>query len=263
MIARKGRHVRPDFILSEYDRQARHQTYRQAFIQLKLTPQLVETIGSVAPETVLEVGNLLRLGYGPPRLNELKRCSPQVKALFEGVKFAGSHLKGSNQSYSRLRSIAGNGATALWGEWTSFITINMSEVHSQVTFRIMGQFNEFDLGSIAAPDGTTAPPAPSMTRLKQALVNDPTAIAEFSQLIIYAFHAVYFGWPVGKASQVTSDCLMDLTAAIADKYENSGRMAGKHDHIMAKQPKQAIHRVQEVSTNNIYRDRSCEFVKDR
>lgn len=230
ILARGGNNDRPDFVLSECDRQYRHDTYKQSFIQLKMTPKLVESIGAIPHSAVSEASQLLRQNYGPPRSKALQTCSASVKAMFEGVKFAGSRLWGTPQSYSSLMSKAGTGATALWGEWTGFITICMSEAHSQIAFDIMGQFTEFNLEATVNTANH-----PSMTRLKQALVNHPAAISQFADLIVHGFHAEYLGWPIGSKYQLNPDCLAGPIAAIGDKFETSGRQGGKHDHLLMKQ----------------------------
>lgn len=253
ILARGGRHDRPDWVLSECDRQFRHLTYLAAYVQLRMTPRLVQDIGAVPAQTVKEVAQLLKMNYGPPKTKQLQNCSAPVKAMFEGVRIAGKKLKGTPQSYASLKSKAGTGATALWGEWTSFVTINMSEAHSEITFAIMGQFTEFDLSA------TGGQALPSMTRLKQALVNHPAAVAEFSDLVIRAFHAIILGWPVGEPLQVDPDCLAGIIGAIADKFEYSGRQGGKHDHLLLKQPPIAARQLKIVRSLKPYHSHSVFY----
>ncbi len=245
------------FLLDMFNVVQRHAVNTQTTVQLNLTPSLLEDIGGLTAAQLGEAMQVVKAGLRGKALSDRLRSLPSgARALYDCFKFSSARVLGSPQSFMSLRSRV-YGMWHAFGPFTSFLTINPSELNARLNFELAGHPYGVT-GEFGAPDDGR----PSQLERWRIVARNPVAAAEYFRLIIDAFCAVYMGWPIGSTRQLNPDCLYGVIKALYFKWESSGRGAA-HGHGQPTQRDLEPRRLWWLLTESEHKDEWVAFLEQQ
>ena len=227
----------------------RHQVNRWTDIKLRMTPQMLQRVGRMDRQVLVDVLDALKAGKTGRALDlAMEGKGDDVKDLVKCFKFVSSHVIGSPYTMRSLRSKHLGGSWLTFGPCTMSVTFNPAPQHCQLVFELMGRSYTFDLDgapnrAATNPDGSPnlhrQLPRPDRMRL---IASHPGACADFFQTFVRGFADIFLGWPVGAAEQQDPDCMLGHVSCWFAKAENT-QAGDLHAHWCVWQPALDIERV--------------------
>lgn len=136
-------------VLDGWNISQRHNTNTQAYVQSLIAPQVVDNLGAISAVDLARSIVLLNSNLRGSRLADALRSEAEpVRTLFKSFQSVAKRVLGSPASFRSLRSRV----MSLWmayGAYTSFITLNPSELHAQLASSLAGRPYDFDQHGIA------------------------------------------------------------------------------------------------------------------
>jgi len=203
-------------VLDMLNIQMRHQVNVGTKVSLKMSPAMMEQIGTINDETIQQVLQILRKGpqvmakelrKGPQVMaKELRQPStpPAVQLLLKSMAISGARVPGTPR---RLRSET----LAMWhmgGVWTTSITLNPSDLNAGVLFEVCGHGYSY-IAQTGAPVLS-----PVIADKFKIIASNPVACAEYFRAVVVGFIEVFLGWKEGAKSQTNPDCIFGRVTAL-------------------------------------------------
>lgn len=222
----------PGFLAHSFNLLQRRATATSAKLQTRMyAGGAWDDVAQLSVEEVTAVSALFHHSSRGRDVREaLAAAKPAVRELYNAARRVDRHVMGSPGSNASLRSKN----TATWhafGIWTLAINVNPYEMDEPIVMELAG--HAYTFSSEGAPVQR-----PSSTERWRILAADPMAEAEFFNLFIRAFAAVFLQFPVGAHTQQPSDlpCVFDKVLAWTGKPETSSRKS-VHGHLMVCNPR--------------------------
>lgn len=132
MSHRDGPSGNAKLMVDMYDVNTRHEVNVQTKVSLDASPGMMAQVGKLRPADITDVMRILRADVGSTERNAMHAAaSPAVKALLQMIRVSGARVQGSPANLHAMRQAA-VGLRDFFGPWTTFVTLNPSELHSQV-----------------------------------------------------------------------------------------------------------------------------------
>ena len=132
LARRPGTSTDPRLQCNLYDVLQRHKVNVQTRVSLDGSPAQLARIGTLAASDLSTVMNLLSTtAQGEQRAALFANAPPAVLALLQMIRVSGARVEGSPASLASMRKCA-VGLRDYYGPWTTFVTLNPSELQSQV-----------------------------------------------------------------------------------------------------------------------------------
>ncbi|GAX76355.1 hypothetical protein CEUSTIGMA_g3801.t1 [Chlamydomonas eustigma] len=182
------------FITDAFNIIQRHEAYKHAAVQMRISPGMASGIHGLTEVTLLqEVMKVLTTKKAGTQYKKTVASLPRAaQNLLNCVKITGARrVIGSPHSFRSLRCKV-LGANVLWGHYTCMLNLCPTESGSHWTFKLAGE--EFSFDSFGAPDQQR----PNTAKVMATISANPKACADFIYAYFNAFCEVFLGWPMGR-----------------------------------------------------------------
>lgn len=125
-------------ILDMGNTRLRHAAITQSGVTMRMSPAIIPRLASMTKTQFQRACELLCSGFQGSKLAGLIAAEDPVVGLFMStIKSCGKRVLGSPASFAALRSQA-SACWGLFGDWTSFVTINPSGLNAELCFALSG-----------------------------------------------------------------------------------------------------------------------------
>jgi hypothetical protein len=228
-------------ILDMLDISIRHAVNTQSQVQLQLSPSMLKQIGTLDAATLHDAITFIKSNnHGHHYYDNLHALPQNAQTLVHAFSATSARIPCSPQSYGKLRSEM-SCTRAVFGTWTSALTICPSELNTHCTYIMAGKQVKYD---------ENFHPTPTMSADERwAIVSgNPVACAQYMHMFTMAFAEIFLGWPLGARIQQTADCTFKKVDAFSYKAEDNSH-GGIHSHWTIAQPLLQAHRLHELFQN--------------